>query len=98
MAAAVIAGVLTGLAETSGSCQTENAQNEMENIKRVNFIAAIANEGYWGRAADGAIQTGSQKNMDVKNVWDRQIWIHRNCWIIWKFPLILIWMGSFPMG
>ena len=66
MAAAVIAGVLTGLAETSGSCQTENAQNEMENIKRVNFIAAIANEGYWGRAADGAIQTGSQKNMDVK--------------------------------
>lgn len=46
MAAAVIAGVLTGLAETSGSCQTENAQNEMENIKRVNFIAAIANEGY----------------------------------------------------
>ena len=66
MTAAVIAGVLTDLAETSGSCQTENAQNEMKNIKRVNFIAAIANEGYWGRAADGAIQIGSQKNMDVK--------------------------------
>ena len=57
MAAAVIAGVLTGLAETSGSCQTENAQNEMENIKRVNFIAAIANEGYWGRSRPAVRKT-----------------------------------------
>ena len=34
MAAAVIAGVLTGLAETSGSCQTENAQNIVVQLSR----------------------------------------------------------------
>lgn len=66
MAAAVVAGILTGLAETSSSYQTEKTQKEMENTKRINFIAAIANEGYWGRAADGAIQTGNRKNMNIK--------------------------------
>lgn len=50
-----------------GSIYTwENSKKDETESNRVNFIAAIANTGYWGRAADGAIQTGKTRGIDVK--------------------------------
>ena len=49
-----------------GVWQNSSIKKDKAGMKRVNFIAAIANEGYWGRAADGAIQFGNEKNIDVK--------------------------------
>lgn len=53
--------VLAGGAYIWQSCKSDQT-----DLKRINFIAAIANSGYWGRAADGAIQAGKNRNMDVK--------------------------------
>lgn len=64
---AIVAGaLLLAAAGISGRWQSSETQKNSEERKRINFIAAIANNGYWGRAADGAMQTADQNNMEVK--------------------------------
>lgn len=39
---------------------------EGKQEKRISFIAAISNQGYWGRAADGALKKGEALGLNVK--------------------------------